>query len=345
MHDVHEEWVALWCEWQLGRTISQLKRSQSLDASQALDVGVRHDAALRRLLRAREWPQQPTNVIVRHQLPAPLRHTSDAPFGLCILGDPALLGDIPRVAIVGSRKPRSESSHFAQRLASELAQCGVVVVSGLAVGVDAAAHRGALDAGGSTIAVLGSGIECPYPASNRELAARIADSGLVVSEYAPTTPAHKAHFPQRNRIIAGLCDLVVVVQAGSKSGSMITATAALNAGVDVCVMPGSIADAQFAGSLALIRDGASVAVDAGSVLHILGLSAPDAGEYGLASILQVPRTADEIAGLSGLSAADTWVELLDLEVAGNVVRTADGRYVDAGFQRDGLRAPTMRINA
>lgn len=160
------------------------------------------------------------------------------------------------VAIVGTRHPSEDGRMFAYNLAGALAQNGITVVSGMAEGIDAAAHKGALDAGGKTIAVWGSSLDIPYPPSNKSLAARIKRDGLVVSEYTPGTSPDRAHFPERNRIIAGLSEGVVVVEAGQKSGALITAEQALGQGRELFAVPGRPGAKMSEGANALIKKGA-----------------------------------------------------------------------------------------
>jgi DNA processing protein len=209
----------------------------------------------------------------------------DAPAGLFARGQGELeLFDRPAVAIVGARSCSAYGADVARMLGRDLAAAGLVVVSGLARGVDGHAHRGALEAGGLTVAVLGCGIDRNYPAAHSELAARIAERGLVVSEYAPGVEPAPWRFPARNRIIAGLAQATVVVEARERSGALITADLALEEGREVFAVPGEITSALSAGSNRLLRSGAAALTSAADVLETFGIeperlpAAPDLSE-------------------------------------------------------------------
>ena len=191
------------------------------------------------------------------EYPPLLRETSDAPLVLYIRGEARLLLQ-HSVAIVGSRRPSAYGSSVAHRLASDLAQRGLVIVSGLARGIDSASHRGALEAGGKTVAVLGSGIDVIYPAENKSLAKKIMESGAVISEFPMGTGPTPQNFPIRNRIISGLSLGVVVVEAAEYSGSLITARLALEQNREVFGVPGNITSAQSFGPNHLIKQGAKL---------------------------------------------------------------------------------------
>ena len=199
--------------------------------------------------------------------PALLARLSDAPAVLWARGSVAVLGR-PAVAVVGSRAASPAGIAGGRLLAEDLAAAGLVVVSGLARGVDAAAHAGALTVG-TTVAVLGSGADVVYPAAHATLAAGIAGSGAVVSEFPPGTAPRRHHFPLRNRIISGLCLAVVVVEAAERSGALITARTALDQGREVMAMPGPIAGGRNRGAHGLIRDGALLVETAEDVLSAL----------------------------------------------------------------------------
>jgi DNA processing protein len=266
--------------------------------------------------------------------PSLLRTIHDPPPGLFLRGtaELALLGR-PAVAIVGARACSPYGRQVARRLAGELAGAGLVVVSGLARGVDAEAHRGALESGGVTVAVLGCGIDRDYPAANRELARRVAEAGLVVSEYAPGVEPAPWRFPARNRIIAGLCAATVVVEARERSGALITADFALEEGREVFAVPGEITSSLSAGSNALLRLGATPLTCAQDVLESFGLAVapaaePELGSTAAAVLRQVREAAagaDELARATGLSAGDLAVALTELELAG-VVAEEEGVY-------------------
>ncbi|MET0280629.1 MAG: DNA-processing protein DprA [Steroidobacteraceae bacterium] len=184
---------------------------------------------------------------------------------LHLVGDASLL-QRPQVAIVGSRRPTAAGQRIARDIATQLAAAGFVITSGLAQGIDAAAHEAALAVGGATIAVCGAGLDTCYPAAHRSLFERIARRGLLVSEFAPGVPPRAAHFPQRNRIISGLSRGVVVVEAAEGSGSLITAQRALEQGREVFAVPGSPLNPLAAGCLKLIRQGAVLVRGAADIL-------------------------------------------------------------------------------
>ncbi len=199
-----------------------------------------------------------------------LRQTYAPPPILFLLGNQKLL-TCPAVAVVGSRTNSPYGKDAARQLAASLVRAGVVVVSGMALGIDGHAHRGALDAEGGTIAVLDSGLDRPTPPSHLPLFKTISKRGAVVSEFPIGTPADPGHFPRRNRIISGLSLGVVVVEAGRKSGSLITARLAVEQDRDVFAVPGPLGASQSEGPHALIRDGATLIRHAGDVLEQLGL--------------------------------------------------------------------------
>jgi DNA processing protein len=182
------------------------------------------------------------------------------------------------VAVVGSRKPTPYGITQCGRISAQLSQRGVCVISGLAVGVDAAAHRGALTEKGSTIAVLGSGIDQIYPRQNRLLFREICESGLAVSEFPPETQAQPWHFPIRNRIISGLAEGVLVVEAQARSGSLITADHALEQSREVFALPGPVSSALSVGPLRLIQQGAKLVVNANDILEEIGFPADEANQ-------------------------------------------------------------------
>lgn len=187
--------------------------------------------------------------------PAQLAPVPTAPAVLLVRGDATLLHR-PQLAIVGSRRPTPAGRDIAREFAAALVQRGLVITSGLALGIDAAAHEGALSAGGATLAVCGTGLDRVYPPRHHDLADRIAAQGALVSEFAPGTPPLPHHFPRRNRILSGLSRGTLVVEAALKSGSLVTARCALEQGRDVFAIPGSIRSPQSVGCHALLRDGA-----------------------------------------------------------------------------------------
>jgi DNA processing protein len=240
------------------------------------------------------------------------------------------------VAIVGSRAASAAAHETAARLAADLAARGIVVVSGLARGVDSAAHRGALTAG-RTIAVLGSGLDRIYPHEHAGLAREIAAAGVVVSEYPPGTPPLAFHFPMRNRLISGLSRAVVVVEASEKSGSLITAACALEQGREVMAVPGSVVSGRNRGAHALIRDGAKIVECADDIVEELGW--PGSARAGQAQdtasrdpLLRLMRPGepcdlDRLSSAAGVEGVRLLPRLLELELRGLVQRAADGRFV------------------
>ena len=233
------------------------------------------------------------------------------------------------IAVVGSRAASRDGLDLARCVADGLARAGVVVVSGLARGIDGAAHQATVEAGGSTIAVLGSGLDRLYPREHEELASRIAGSGAIVSEYPPNTPPRPGLFPRRNRIIAGLADAVVVVEAPEKSGALITATAALDQGKDVLVLPGRVAGGRNRGGHLLIRDGAKLVESADDILLEMGwldlraLSPARGGDR--PEVIEF--TVDDVARQTGESTAEVLARLLEAELAGDIQRIGSARFV------------------
>ncbi|HEX5247480.1 MAG TPA: DNA-processing protein DprA [Gaiellaceae bacterium] len=259
-------------------------------------------------------------------LPPLLRAIHDPPAGLFVRGaaPPALL-ERPAVAIVGARACSGYGASVARSLGRELATAGLVVVSGLARGVDGEAHRGALDAGGATVAVFGCGIDRDYPAAHADLARRIAETGLIVSEYAPGVEPAPWRFPARNRIVAGLAAATIVVEARERSGALITADLALEEGREVFAVPGEITSALSAGTNALLKLGASPLTCAADVLSAFGIE-PDSDAGAASPLLELlPATADELVRATGRDAAEIARELVELELAGRVV-SYDGVY-------------------
>jgi DNA processing protein len=258
----------------------------------------------------------------------------DPPAGLFVrgAGDPELLAR-PSVAVVGARAASGYGRHVARCLGRELAAAGLVVVSGLARGVDGEAHRGALEAGGTTVAVLGCGVDRDYPAAHRELAAQIAATGLVVSEYAPGVLPAPWRFPARNRIVAGLCSATIVVEARERSGALITADLALEEGRDVFAVPGEITASLSAGSNALLRVGATPLTRPADVLELFGIEPATAGQRSLGADAETVlgalqagrRTADELVRSTGLAPGVVAAALVELELEGAIGEEA-GAY-------------------
>lgn len=279
--------------------------------------------------------------------PAWLAALEDAPPLLCVLGDPSVLAK-PMVAMVGARNASLNGRNFARRLAADLGRAGYVVASGMARGVDTAAHQGALASG--TVAVLAGGVDVVYPPENEPLWREIREAGAVVSEMPVGTQPQASHFPRRNRIISGLSLGVVVVEAAARSGSLITARFAAEQGREVFAVPGSPLDPRAAGPNDLIRNGAVLTEGAGDVLDVLGdllrrpLAEPERTDFRAAAAVQpgeselvqaralvaealgpAPVTVDEIIRQCQLSPSMvSWV-LLELELAGRLERHPGNR--------------------
>jgi len=270
--------------------------------------------------------------------PEALLQTADPPTLLYVEGRIGLLA-ADAIAIVGSRNPTAQGLENARAFASLLSRAGLVVVSGLALGIDGAAHEGALDgqaggATGGTIAVVGTGLDRVYPARHRALAHRIAAAGLLVSEFPLGTASRPENFPVRNRIIAGLARGTLVVEAALRSGSLITARMALEAGREVFAIPGSIHSPQARGCNALLKQGAKLVDSAGDILEEFGgvrptpADRPGAAEPApagkvdpvLAALGFDPIGLDALIARTGMGAAELSARLLDLELAGRVAR-------------------------
>lgn len=290
------------------------------------------------------------------EYPALLRPVPDAPETLYVRGR-LVEGDVLAVAIVGSRRATPYGLDVAGAIAADLAARGVTIVSGLARGIDSAAHRGALRVGGRTIAVLGSGVDVIYPSENQRLAEEIVERGALVSQFASGTPPLPHHFPTRNRVIAGMSLAVVVVEATERSGSLITARLAAELGREILAVPGRVTAAESRGANRLIQDGAALALDWEDVVAVLperwkaclgtptatgaveGRGAAEAGssEYDdgvtvaarqvLALLGEDPVDIDHVIERSGLGAGRVSAALLDLELEGRVRQMAGKRFV------------------
>lgn len=287
---------------------------------------------------ALEWSARGGAIIARSDpgYPPLLRHIPDPPLLLFALGRRELLGS-SALAMVGSRNASIEGERNARAFARALSEAGITVVSGLALGIDAAAHEGALAGAGSTVAVVGTGPDQCYPARNRPLMERVAHDGCLVSEYLPGTPVRAAQFPRRNRIISGLCAGVLVVEAAAQSGSLITAHCALEQGRDVFAIPGSIHAALSKGCHALIKQGAKLVESASDILVDMNRPAcvPDAPQLCVHSEVHTQllalldggiSDAYAIAGRTGYAAAFVITQLLSLELDGLVERLPGGMF-------------------
>ncbi|HSA59866.1 MAG TPA: DNA-processing protein DprA [bacterium] len=279
-----------------------------------------------------------------------LRHIHDPPRRLWVQGDSDLLNRSIPVAVVGARECTAYGEKTAYELSRALSEAGATVVSGLAFGIDAAAHRGALDAEGAggaarggTIAVLGCGIDLMSPAQNKTLKERIASEGVVVTEFPPGTQAAPWTFPKRNRIVSGLSRGVVVVEAGVKSGSLITADFALQHGREVFAVPGPITSPQSEGTNRLIQNGAKLVLSVRDVLDELGAgvqlplperpqAAAETGDAGavLRLLNSGPRHVDDLIASSGIAVEKLSGLLVDLEIRGRIRALPGGLWEDAG---------------
>lgn len=285
------------------------------------------------------WAAQPGNRILTladAEYPQALLTTADPPTLLHVKGDAALLNR-PAFAIVGSRNATKQGEANAEAFAATLAGAGFVIVSGLAAGIDAAAHRGTLAAGGATVAVIGTGIDRIYPARNEALAREIATHGAIVSEFPLGTPPIGNNFPRRNRLIAGMTRGCLVVEAAQQSGSLITARLAAECGREVFAIPGSIHSPQSKGCHALIKQGAKLVESAQDILEELrwekvvdpaGLPPVAEAETDplLVALGRDPCDLDTLAERSGLPADVLLARLLPLELDGRVAPLPGGRY-------------------
>lgn len=335
----------------------------SRSALAGLGFGPAAIAALRdpdeaRLQAARQWLRTPGCTLLTFDAPGwpeSLARLEDAPLALWLRGRIELLAE-PQLAIVGSRNPSHDGRETARAFAAHLARAGLVITSGLASGIDAAAHEGALAATGDTVAVLGCGADEVYPQGNRELAARIAAKGLLVSEYPPGTPPLRHHFPARNRIISALSLGVLVVEAATRSGSLITARLAAEQGREVFAIPGSIHNPMARGCHRLIRDGAKLVETSDDVLGELATQLgpmlqakaaepvePTHEELGqtlpaldpdyaklLSSMAFAPASMDQLMQRTGLTPETLSSMLLILELQGAVEMLPGGRYATRG---------------
>ncbi len=281
--------------------------------------------------------------------PTRLLHSADPPLLLYVQGEAALLS-APSIGVVGSRSPSAQGMDNATNFSHELSQAGYVIVSGLALGIDGAAHEGGLKGTAGTIAVVGTGLDRVYPARHRDLAKRIAAHGALVSEYAPGTPPLPENFPLRNRIIAGLSLGSLVVEAALRSGSLITARLALESNRDVYAIPGSIHSPHARGCHALIRAGALLVESAQDIIDdqqgrdgaalsaVMSNVGDDVGALALSDadpspsdvVLQAlgadPTTLDALMARTGWGVAELSARLLDHELAGRVARLPGGLY-------------------
>lgn len=301
-------------------------------------------------IRLAEWKaleKAPYRFVIREDddYPERLLQIPDPPVGLFLMGEVPKSGD--GAAIVGARAATPYGRETARRLGRELAEQGVIIVSGMAAGIDAAGHWGALEAGGCTIAVLGCGIDICFPAENCSLFENLKERGVILSEYPPGMPGRAYHFPMRNRLISGLSRVVTVVEARARSGSLITADRALEQGRDVMAVPGRIGDPLSAGCLQLLRQGAGIVTGTSDILRALGRGVPEDDELesvsaGSTSMLTGPEVRvyetltgeplhqDLIAGRSGIPLSELFDILWKLESRGLIRQASVGTYMKKG---------------
>jgi DNA processing protein len=306
------------------------ERLLSHDCSAGIDAGL-------------EWAAQPGNrllTLADADYPQSLLSADDPPVLLYAKGDSALLNH-PMLAVVGSRNATSQGERDAEAFSKALGDAGLTIVSGLALGIDAAAHRGGLATAAGTVAVIGTGADRLYPARNETLARQIAEKGVVLSEFPLGTPAIGANFPRRNRIIAGLGLGCLVVEAAPRSGSLITARLAAESGREVFAIPGSIHSPLSRGCHQLIRQGAKLVESAQDILEELRWGGaptatttalperarPEGAEAQLLAFLgDAPCALDTLSARSGLTPADLLAMLLPMELAGRVAQLPGGLY-------------------
>lgn len=264
------------------------------------------------------------------EYPQLLKEINNPPLVLFYLGDISLLKYEIKIAIVGSRNASDYGLNYTEKFAKELSEYNIVIISGMAAGIDGRAHKGALKEKGKTIAVLGSGINVPYPSCNRNLYNEICNSGLVISEYLPDTPPYKQNFPRRNRIVVGLSKGLLVTQAAFKSGSMISAKLASEFNRDVFALPGNINLKQSTGTNWLIKNGAKLVTEVEDILVEYNIKKKEKKNYKNESkILQLikdePRTFTELKEESGMINDELILELTQLQINGSI-KEVNGKW-------------------
>jgi DNA processing protein len=327
------------------RIFSASRAALEAEIGARADLFLEKDAEAARIEAALLWARQPGHRILTladADYPPQLLQIPDPPTLLYVRGDVRALS-LPAISIVGSRNATPQGVKTAQGFAAALARSGWAIVSGLALGIDAAAHQGALEALGMTLAVVGTGADRLYPARHKALAGQILEHGAILSEFPLGTPAIAENFPRRNRIISGLSRGVLVVEAALESGSLITARLAGEQGREVFAIPGSIHSPVSKGCHRLIRQGAKLVETAEDILEELGETHPEPvrtaprtpaptgepaspSEKILASLGHAPATLDELALATGLAAEALLALLMDLELSGHVANLPGNRY-------------------
>jgi DNA processing protein len=314
----------------LQASVSSLSQYVKPVVAQAITTGIDESA----LVPVADWLDDPLNhifSIADAEYPQHLLNTADPPLLLYVKGRIDLL-NARALAVVGSRNASAQGLRNAEAFAKSVSDAGLCIVSGMAHGIDAAAHIGGLESIGSSIAVVGTGLDKVYPAANRELAHRLAQNGTIVSEFSLGTPPLAANFPRRNRIISGLSMGCLVVEASLQSGSLITARLALEQGRDVFAIPGSIHSPQSKGCHALIKQGAKLVENAQDILEELGyrssVAVPDTASNHLlfAHLGFDPLDLDSLAQRSGLTISELSAILLQLELDGHITSLPGGLY-------------------
>lgn len=335
------------------RLLAHLEPEQVFSSSRATLSGLGFSEKLIEALQNPDWAKVEDDMRWLEQVgnyaltlddaeyPAQLREINNPPPVLFVKGNPTLLLE-PQLAMVGSRNPSPVGVTTALAFAEALAEAGFVVTSGLALGIDAASHQGALNVNGHTIAVAGTGLDRVYPACHKRLATQIAEHGALVSEFPPGTNAKANHFPRRNRIISGLCVGLLVVEAAQQSGSLITARLALEQNREVFAIPGSIHNPLARGCNALIRQGAKLVETAQDIFEELGQynqqdmrveseiaqTSLDLEQQNLLKLIPYsPTTVDTLVRESGWSAEEVSSTLLVLELQGFISGLAGGGYL------------------
>ncbi|HWR83946.1 MAG TPA: DNA-processing protein DprA [Candidatus Deferrimicrobium sp.] len=325
----------------LAATVYELETVPGISRAIASEIKERYDAAEARSITERIAKLGWAVLFAGDgEYPIQLANIPEPPLLLFRLGQP-VAPDERSIAIVGTRHPTAQGKAFATALAASLAQAGILVVSGLAEGIDSAAHQGALSGGGKTIAVLGNSLDNVYPRSNKELSRRIQDSGALYSEYFPGTRPDPAYFPERNRLISGLADGVVVVEAGHKSGALITAAHALEQGRELFAVPGSPQARMSAGTNTLIKRGARLLTDIDDIFAELPrlkgavmtkrlidmAEMTDIEKQIIAQFASGPQQIDQIARALNLPVTELMEFLLALELKGVLQEVSGKRFV------------------